>query len=306
MPMRVPQSVKMVEVGPRDGLQNESTIVPTAIKVELINRLSGTGLKTIEAGAFVSPKWVPQMADTAAVLARIERVAGVRYPVLVPNLQGFEAARAAGADEIAIFTAASESFARKNINCSIAESLERFAPVCAAAATHHIRVRGYISCVLGCPYEGEIAPQRVADVAERLLDLGCYEISLGDTIGVGTPGKTQILLDSVAKRVPVEKLAVHFHDTYGQALANILAALEKGIAVVDSSVAGLGGCPYAPGASGNVASEDVLYMLNGMGIATGVDLDALAKTGRFISEALHRAPASKVNIALCGRVPVSN
>ncbi|HXJ00919.1 MAG TPA: hydroxymethylglutaryl-CoA lyase [Micropepsaceae bacterium] len=304
--MRAPKSVKMVEVGPRDGLQNESANLATAVKVELINRLSETGLKVIEAGSFVSPKWVPQMADTAEVLARIHHVPGVSYPVLVPNLKGFEAARAAGAREIAIFTAASETFARKNINCSIEESLERFAPVCAAATTHHVKVRGYISCVVGCPYEGEIAPARVAHVAARLLALGCYEISLGDTIGIGTPRRTQIMLDAVSEQLPREALAVHFHDTYGQALANILAALEKGIAVVDSSVAGLGGCPYAPGASGNAASEDVLYMLNGMGIETGVDLDLLVKTGRFIADALHREPGSKANIALSWRQMVSS
>ena len=302
----IPRAVKMVEVGPRDGLQNESATLTTAIKVELIDRLSDTGLSVIEAGAFVSPKWVPQMADTAEVLARIERRPSVLYPVLVPNLKGFEAARTAGATEIAIFTAASETFAQKNINCSIEESFERFAPVCTAAAAANIKVRGYISCVLGCPYEGEILPARVADVASRLLQLGAYEISLGDTIGVGTPAKTQAMLDAVAGQVPVEKLAVHFHDTYGQALANILAALEKGVAVTDSSVAGLGGCPYAPGASGNVASEDVLYMLNGMGIRSGVDLEKLVRTGRFIADALHRTPNSKVNIALSRRVPISS
>jgi isopropylmalate/homocitrate/citramalate synthase len=299
--MRVPKYVKIVEVGPRDGLQSEPTQLPTAVKVELIDRLSATGLKTIEAGAFVSPKWVPQMADSADVLARIKRAPGVSYPVLVPNLQGFGAARAAGATEIAIFTAASETFSRKNINCSIKESFERFVPVCAAAAEAHIKVRGYISCVLGCPYEGEVAPARVAEVAARLLALACDEISLGDTIGVGTPAKAQALLDTVAAQVPHEKLAVHFHDTYGQALANILAALETGIATIDSSVAGLGGCPYAPGASGNVASEDVVYMLNGMGIDTGVDLAALAETGRFVSAALHRTPVSKANVALSAR-----
>jgi isopropylmalate/homocitrate/citramalate synthase len=298
----IPKSVKLVEVGPRDGLQNESATLATAIKVEFIDRLSGTGLKVIEAGAFVSPKWVPQMADSAAVLARIERVAGVSYPVLVPNLKGFEAARAAGAAEIAVFTAASETFTRKNINCSIDESLERFAEICAAAAGAGIKARGYISCVLGCPYEGEIAPAKVADVAARLIEIGCYEISLGDTIGVGTPGKAQTVLDAAAARVPVERLAVHFHDTYGQALANILAALEKGVAIVDSSVAGLGGCPYAPGASGNVASEDVLYMLDGLGIATGVSLDKLVQVGRFITDALKRTPSSKVNLALARRV----
>ena len=303
--MRIPKRVKLVEVGPRDGLQNESAALSTAMKVELIDRLSATGLKAIEAGSFVSPRWVPQMADTADVLARIRRAPGARYPVLVPNMKGFEAARAAGADEIAIFTAASESFARENINCGIDESLERFGAVCAAAAAALLPVRGYISCVLGCPYEGEVPVGRVAEVAMRLLQLGCYEVSLGDTIGVGTPGKTQAMLDAVAGRVPRENLAVHFHDTYGQALANILAALEKGIAAVDSSVAGLGGCPYAPGASGNVASEDVLYMLNGMGVETGVDLDGLVKAGRFIAEALHREPASKANIALWRRASVS-
>jgi hydroxymethylglutaryl-CoA lyase len=301
----IPRSVKMVEVGPRDGLQNESATLGTDIKVELIDRLSDTGLSVIEAGAFVSPKWVPQMADTADVLARITRKPDVLYPVLVPNMKGFEAARAAGATEIAIFTAASETFTQKNINCSIDESLERFAPVCAAAAKANVKVRGYISCVLGCPYEGEVPPTCVGGVAARLLALGAYEISLGDTIGVGTPAMTQAMLDAVAAQVPVEKLAVHFHDTYGQALANILAALEKGVAVIDSSVAGLGGCPYAPGASGNVASEDVLYMLNGMDICTGVDLDKLARIGRFIADALHRTPNSKVNIALSRRVPIS-
>ena len=299
--MHLPKHVKMVEVGPRDGLQSEPAQLATDIKVELIDRLSATGLKTIEAGAFVSPKWVPQMADSAEVLARIKRTPGVSYPVLVPNMQGFEAARTAGATEIAIFTAASETFARKNINCSIEESFERFAPVCAAAAASDIVVRGYISCALGCPYEGEVSPARVAQVAARLLQLGCYEISLGDTIGVGTPAKTQTMLDTVAAQTSRVKLAVHLHDTYGQALANILAALEKGIAVVDSSIAGLGGCPYAPGASGNVASEDLLYMLNGMGIETGVDLAALVETGRFISAALHRTPVSKANVALSAR-----
>ncbi|HEY4264784.1 MAG TPA: hydroxymethylglutaryl-CoA lyase [Micropepsaceae bacterium] len=303
--MRVPKSVRMVEVGPRDGLQNESAALSTALKVELIDRLSAAGLKTIEAGSFVSSKWVPQMADTAMVLARIERAPGASYPVLVPNMKGFEAARAAGADEIAIFTAASESFVRANINCSIGESFERFEPVCAAACASGMKIRGYVSCALGCPYEGEIAPARVAAVTKRLLQFGCYEVSLGDTIGVGTPRKTQILLETVSAECPREKLAVHFHDTYGQGLANILAALEMGIAVVDSSVAGLGGCPYAPGASGNVASEDVLYMLSGMGIQTGVDLGLLVETGRFIAGAFHRPPGSKANIALSNRTSPS-
>jgi hydroxymethylglutaryl-CoA lyase len=299
--MRLPKSVKMVEVGPRDGLQNEAKTVPAAVKIELVNRLSEAGLKAVEAGAFVSPKWVPQMADSAEVLAGIARRAGVSYPVLVPNMKGFEAALAAKVEEIAIFGAASETFSQKNINCSIAESLERFAPVAGAAHAKGMRVRGYISCVLGCPYEGEIAPQAVADVAAKLLALGCYEISLGDTIGVGTPAKAQTMVEAVAQVVPREKLAVHFHDTYGQALANILATLEQGIAVVDSSVAGLGGCPYAKGASGNVASEDVRYMLGGLGIDTGVDLDKLAGAGRFICDYLGRAPSSKVALALASR-----
>jgi hydroxymethylglutaryl-CoA lyase len=299
--MKLPKAVKMVEVGPRDGLQNEAKTVPAAIKIALVDRLSEAGLRAVEAGAFVSPKWVPQMADSAAVLAGIARKPGVSYPVLVPNMKGFEAAVAAQVEEIAIFGAASETFSQKNINCSIAESLARFAPVAAAAREKGMRVRGYVSCVLGCPYEGEIKPQAVAEVSAKLLALGCYEISLGDTIGVGTPAKAQGMIDTVAAQVPREKLAVHFHDTYGQALANILATLEQGIAVVDSSVAGLGGCPYAKGASGNVASEDVRYMLGGLGIETGVDLDKLAAAGRYICEYLDRAPSSKVALALAGR-----
>ena len=295
--MHLPKSVKLVEVGPRDGLQNEAVTVPTATKIELINRLSKTGLTAIEAGAFVSAKWVPQMADTAEVMAKIVRAPGVSYPVLVPNLIGFGAALAAGAREIAIFAAASETFSRKNINCGIAESIARFQPVADAARKHDIAIRGYISCALWCPYEGRIAESAVAKIAEQLLSLGCYEISLGDTIGKGTPGEAERLIDAVAAIVPRERLAVHFHDTYGQALANVLAALEKGIAVVDSSVAGLGGCPYAPGASGNVASEDVLYMLNGLGVRTGVDLISLIEAGRFICDKLGRIPASKVNLA---------
>jgi len=299
--MTRPTRVRMVEVGPRDGLQNEAKAVPAATKVALIERLADTGLPVVEAGAFVSPKWVPQMADSAAVMAGIKRKPGVSYPVLVPNMQGYAAARAAKAEEIAVFGAASETFSRKNINCSIDESLDRFAPVCEAATRDGVRVRGYVSCVLGCPYEGEIAPAAVAHVAKRLLDLGCYEISLGDTIGVGTPAKAAAMIETVAGQVPRERLAVHFHDTYGQALANILAALESGIAVVDSSVGGLGGCPYAAGASGNVASEDVLYMLNGLGIETGVDLEQLAEAGRFICNVLGRQPASKVALALEGK-----
>jgi hydroxymethylglutaryl-CoA lyase len=299
--MRLPKHVRMFEVGARDGLQNEAVTVPAAVKIGLIDRLSAAGLPAIESGSFVSPKWVPQMADTAAVLAGIARRPGTRYPVLTPNMQGFEAARAAGAEEVAIFAAASEAFSHKNINCSIADSLERFAPVAAAARTHGIRVRGYVSCVLGCPYEGEVAPAKVADVAGRLLQMGCYEVSLGDTVGVGTPVKAQAMIEAVAAVVPREKIGLHFHDTYGQALANILACLEIGVAVIDSSVAGLGGCPYAKGASGNVASEDVLYMLNGMGIGTGVDFDKLVAAGRFISEVLGRPPVSRVSRALAGK-----
>jgi hydroxymethylglutaryl-CoA lyase len=299
--MQLPQQVRMVEVGPRDGLQNEAQIVPMATKVALIERLAEAGLSVVEAGSFVSPKWIPQMADTAEVLAQLRRRAGVSYPVLVPNMKGFEAARAAGVEEIAIFGAASEKFSQRNINCSIAESLERFAPVAAAARQQGMRVRGYISCVVDCPYEGPIAPQRVADVAAKLLALGCYEISLGDTVGTGTPARIQAMIERVAAVVPRERLAVHFHDTYGQALANILASLETGIATVDSSVAGLGGCPYAKGASGNVASEDVLYLLDGLGIRTGVDMARLAAAGRFISAALGREPVSKVARALAAK-----
>jgi isopropylmalate/homocitrate/citramalate synthase len=299
--MRLPKSVRMVEVGPRDGLQNEMKPVPAATKIALIDKLSASGLAVIEAGAFVSPKWVPQMADSAEVLAGIRRLPGRRYPVLVPNLKGYEAARAAKVDEIAVFAAASESFSQKNINCSIAESIERFRPVAEAARRDGVRIRGYVSCVLGCPYEGEIAPGKVAAVSKALRDLGCEEVSLGDTIGVGTPAKAQVMIEAVAAEMPRERLAVHFHDTYGQALANILAALELGVSVVDSAVAGLGGCPYAPGASGNVASEDVLYMLRGLDIETGVDLDRLAEAGSFICQVLGRQPASRVAQALAAR-----
>jgi isopropylmalate/homocitrate/citramalate synthase len=296
--MQLPDRVNIVEVGPRDGLQNEAVPVSTETKLELIHRLADAGLPAVEATAFVSPRWVPQMADHDAVLRGIRRRPGVRYPVLTPNLKGFENAIAAGADEVAVFGAASESFSRKNINCSIEESLERFAPVLEAARSRGVRVRGYLSCVLGCPYEGEIAPRAVADVAERLYRMGCYEISLGDTIGTGTPLKAQRMLGAVAERVPLEHLAAHFHDTYGQALANLLAVLQLGVRTVDSSVAGLGGCPYARGASGNVATEDVVYMLSGMGIDTGVDLSALAATGRWICRALDRRPVSRVAQAL--------
>jgi hydroxymethylglutaryl-CoA lyase len=299
--MRLPKQVRMVEVGPRDGLQNEARTVPAATKIALIERLAETGLAVVEAGSFVSPKWIPQMADTADVLAGLKRKPGVAYPVLVPNMKGFDAARAAGVDEIAIFGAASEKFSQRNINCSIAESLERFAPVAAAAKQHGLRVRGYISCVVDCPYEGPIAPPAVADVAEKLFAMGCYEVSLGDTIGTGTASRIEAMIETVAARVPIERLAVHFHDTYGQALANILASLAKGVAVIDSSVAGLGGCPYAKGASGNVASEDVLYLLSGLGIATGVDMTKLAVAGQFICGELGREPASKVARALAAK-----
>jgi len=291
----------MVEVGPRDGLQNEPGMVPAAVRADLIDRLVDAGLTCVEAGSFVSPKWVPQMADTDRVLAAIRRRPGVRFPVLTPNMKGLEAALAAGVEEVAVFGAASETFSQKNINCSIEESLARFRPVCETARAKGLRVRGYVSCVLGCPYEGEIAPSAVARVAGALLTMGCYEISLGDTIGVGTPAKAQAMVAAVAEVVPVEKLAAHFHDTYGQGLANILAVLEHGVAVVDSSVAGLGGCPYANGASGNVASEDVLYMLDGLGIETGVRLEALAAAGWFICDYLGRPPASKVSLALRAR-----
>ena len=296
----LPRRVKIVEVGARDGLQNEAQVVPTAVKVSLIDRLAAAGLTTIEAGAFVHPKRVPQMADTADVLAGLARRPGVRYPVLVPNETGMARALAAGAEEVAVFAAASESFSQHNINCSIDESLARFAPVMDTAAAKGVPVRGYVSCVLGCPYEGEIAPERVAEVSARLVGMGCYEISLGDTIGVGTPGKARAMMEGVAARVPLGQLAVHFHDTYGQALANIHACLELGVATVDSSVAGLGGCPYAPGATGNVASEDVLYLLDGLGIGTGVDLAKLVAAGTFISEHLDRQPVSKVALAMAG------
>jgi hydroxymethylglutaryl-CoA lyase len=299
--MTLPKRVRMFEVGPRDGLQNERETVPTAVKVELIDRLSDAGLPAIEVGSFVSPKWIPQMADTDAVLAAISQKQGISYPVLTPNMKGFEAALAAGAEEVAIFGAASEAFSQKNINCSIAESLERFSPVAEAAQRHGIRVRGYVSCVLGCPYEGEIAPRAVADVSGKLFQMGCYEVSLGDTVGVGTPIRAQAMIDAVAEAVPREKIGVHFHDTYGQALANILACMEKGVAVVDSSVAGLGGCPYAKGASGNVASEDVLYMLDGMGIETGIDFAKLVAAGRYISDFLGRPPVSKVAQAVAAK-----
>ena len=298
---RLPKKVRIVEVGPRDGLQNEKMEVPTQVKLELIGRLADAGLPAVEATAFVSPKWIPQMADHTEVLEGIRRKPGVSYPVLTPNLKGFEAARAAGATEVAVFGAASEAFSKKNINCSIAESLERFRPVADAAREAGIKVRGYISCVLGCPYEGEIAPARVAEVARALHAMGCYEISLGDTIGTGTPGKTRAMIEACAREVPIERLAGHYHDTYGQALANIYASLEAGVATFDSSVAGLGGCPYAKGASGNVATEDVVYMLNGLGIDTGVDLAKLVATGQWICGVIGKEPQSKAARAIAAK-----
>ncbi|BCV31784.1 hydroxymethylglutaryl-CoA lyase [Shewanella algae] len=293
----LPPKVSLFEVGPRDGLQNE-TSVSTQAKIALIEALADAGVKRIEAASFVSPKWVPQMADSGEVLRGISRRAGVCYSALTPNLKGLELALAAGADEVAVFAAASEGFSQKNINCSIEESIARFEPLLSRAKEQGIRVRGYVSCVLGCPYDGEIAPAEVARVADILHQLGCYEISLGDTIGVGTPLKARKMLETVAERVPVERLALHFHDTYGQALANILACLETGVSVIDTSVAGLGGCPYAKGASGNLASEDLVYMLHGMGIDTGIDLNKLAQAGRQISQQLGRQTSSKVARAL--------
>jgi hydroxymethylglutaryl-CoA lyase len=292
--MSLPEKVRLVEVGPRDGLQNESRPIRVADKVRLVDELSATGLSYIEVGSFVSPKWVPQMAGSADVFASIQRNDKVTYAALTPNFRGFEEALAAGVKEVAVFASASESFSQRNINCSINESLERFAPIMEAARLHGMQVRGYVSCVLGCPYEGKIAPVQVAAVANELLAMGCYEISLGDTIGVGTPAKTRELFEVVAGRIARGKLAGHFHDTYGQALANIYASLLEGIHVFDSSVAGLGGCPYAKGASGNVASEDVLYLLEGLGIETGVDLDRLIQAGQGICQVLGKTTGSKV------------
>ncbi|MEC9408038.1 MAG: hydroxymethylglutaryl-CoA lyase [Pseudomonadota bacterium] len=294
-------AVTLVEMAPRDGLQNEATPLTPDTRIELIQRLATTGLTQIEAGAFVSPKWVPQMAGSDTVLASLQHDAGIRYPVLVPNMKGFEAAQAAGARDVSVFAAASESFSRKNINCSIAESLERFRPVCEAAQTQGLRLRGYVSCVMGCPYEGPIEPDAVLAVSRELFAMGCEEISLGDTIGTGTPAATRHLLALLTQELPVGRLAAHFHDTYGQALANLLVALEAGVRVIDASVAGLGGCPYAKGASGNVGTEDVLYMLNGMGMTTGVDLDAIVDVGAWICEQLGRPPASKAARALAAR-----
>ena len=299
--MKYPERVKMVEVGPRDGLQNEPGSVPAEVKVALIDRLSDAGFQVVEAGSFVSPKWVPQMADTAEVMAHIRRQPGVTYPVLVPNMKGLEAAIAAKATEVAGFAAATEAFSKRNTNCTIAESMQRQAEVCKAALGAGLRVRGYISVVLGCPYEGEVKPEAVAAVSQRLYDMGCYEISLGDTIGTGTPAKAQRMIETVAKKIPVGKLAGHFHDTYGQALANILAVMEMGVATFDSSVAGLGGCPYAKGATGNVASEDVLYMLGGLGIETGVDMGKLLDAAEFICAQLKRPTVSRAGRALAAK-----
>lgn len=299
--MTLPTTVRLVEVGPRDGLQNEPQFVPTATKITLIERLVDCGLECVEATAFVSPKWVPQMADAVQVMTGLPRREGVSYPVLVPNEKGLEAALAAGATEIAVFAAASEAFSQKNINCTIRESLERFRPVVERAKDAGIKVRGYVSCVLGCPYQGEVPLAAVTDVAWALFEMGCYEISLGDTIGTGTPEKTKALIEAVGRRVPIKKLAGHFHDTYGMAIANIYAALQKGVNVFDASVGGLGGCPYAKGASGNVATEDVVWLLKGLGIDCGVDLDRLVATAQWISAELGREPASKVARALLAR-----
>jgi len=298
--MSFPEKVKIVEVGPRDGLQNEAKTVSTENKVKLVELLGESGLTVIEAGSFVSPKWVPQMADSADVFTTMKRREGITYTALTPNLTGLDNALTAGADEISIFAAASEAFSQKNINCSIGESIERFRPVCEGAKERGIAVRGYVSCVLGCPYEGEVSPYAVRRVSKALVDLGCYEISLGDTIGTGTPGGARTMVDTVLDQVPREMLAVHFHDTFGQAIANIYAVLEQGISVIDSSIAGLGGCPYANGASGNVATEDVLYLLDGLGIESGVNMDGLLEASRFISEVIGRPSASKVARAMVG------
>ncbi len=293
--------VRVQEVGARDGLQNEPQTVPTDIKVDLIERLARAGLPAVEAGAFVSPKWVPQMADSEEVFRRIERRDGVTYPALTPNMRGFDRAIAVGVTEVGVFAAASETFSQRNTNCTIEESLERFRPVCAAAQKAGVRVQGYVSTVLGCPYEGEIDPGIVADLCGRLYAMGCYRVSLGDTVGVGTPSKAAALIDRVAEAVPLDATGIHFHDTYGQALANTLACLDRGVRVADSSVSGLGGCPYAPGAAGNLATEDLIYMLDGLGMETGVDLDAVAETGAFITGWLGRAPASRVAQAFAGK-----
>ena len=293
--------VRVQEVGARDGLQNEPQTVPADIKVDLIQRLARAGLPAVEAGAFVSPKWVPQMADSEEVFRRIERRDGVTYPALTPNMKGFARAIAVGVAEVGVFAAASETFSQRNTNCTIEESLERFRPVCAAAQEAGVKVQGYVSTVLGCPYEGEVDPGIVADLCGRLYEMGCYRVSLGDTVGVGTPSKAAALIDRVAEAVPLNAIGIHFHDTYGQALANTLACLDRGVRVADSSVSGLGGCPYAPGAAGNLATEDLIYMLDGLGMETGVDLDAVAAAGAFITGWLGRAPASRVAQAFAGK-----
>ena len=299
--MRFPEKVKLVEVGPRDGLQNEKQTIPVEVKLALVNRLSEAGFPNIEAASFVSPKWVPQMATSTELMASIQRRPGTIYSALVPNMKGFEAALAARADEVVIFGAASEAFSQKNINCSIAESIERFREVAIAAKANGLRLRGSISCALGCPYQGEVPPEAVADVARRMRDLGCDEIDIADTIGVGTAFKVQQVFEHVATVFPIERLAGHFHDTYGQALANIYAALSSGVAIFHASVAGLGGCPYAKGATGNVATEDVLYLLDGLGISTGVDLNAVVDAGQFISQQLGRPSASRAGNAIAAR-----
>ena len=299
--MSLPRSVKIVEVGPRDGLQNEKQLVPAAVKVELIERLAEAGLQAVEATSFVSPKWVPQMGDNTEVFKAVKKKEGVAYPVLAPNLKGFDAAVEAGATEVAVFGAASEAFSQKNINCSVAESIKRFEPVICAALALDMKVRGYVSCVVGCPYEGAVAPEKAAEVAQRLFEMGCYEVSLGDTIGVGNPVSVQRMIEACARTVPMNKLAGHYHDTYGMAIANIYASMEQGMRVFDSSVAGLGGCPYAAGASGNVATEDVVYLLNGLGVETGIDMDKLLAAGQFILGHLGREPSSKAARALWAR-----
>lgn len=296
--MPLPSHVRIVEVGPRDGLQNETQLIDIDTKVALIDCLANAGFTHIEAGSFVNPKWVPQMADSAAVFKKINRRDNVSYAALTPNIKGFERAIEANATEVAIFASASESFSQKNINCSIAESLERFIPVMQAAKTNNIRVRGYVSCVAGCPYEGDIPAAKVAEVAKALYNMGCYEISLGDTIGVGTPSLISSMINAVTESIPIEKIAVHFHDTYGQAIANSYAALQLGVSVIDSSIAGLGGCPYAEGASGNVATEDVLYLLKGLNIKTGINLSAAIAAGNYISDRLGRKNGSKVARAM--------
>ena len=293
----IAKKIQIVEVGPRDGLQNEKIWVETETKIALIEKLADAGLTKIESASFVSPKWVPQMKDAFEVLSGIERRPGVTYPVLTPNLKGFERALEAGVTEVAVFGASSEAFSQKNINCSISESVERFRPVLEAAQKNSVRVRGYISCVLGCPYQGEVPLENVVNLAEKMFEMGCYEISLGDTIGIGTPLQAKKMVETVAEKVPVSNLALHFHDTRGQALANIYACLELGVSVIDASVSGLGGCPYAQGASGNVATEDVVYMLHGIGIKTGVDIEKLIETGRFISDVFGRLPHSRVSCA---------